>query len=82
VYQHLPVTKHQQSSLGGLQLGGLLMPNDTITISRVFLKDLISKIDRLSDYENDIDTLIFKLVRLRQLYNDLRKITSDMDREV
>jgi len=58
------------------------MPNDTITISRVFLKDLISKIDRLSDYENDIDTLIFKLVRLRQLYNDLRKITSDMDREV
>ncbi len=57
------------------------MPNDTITISRAFLKNLISKIDRLSDYVNDIDTLIFKLIRLRQLYNDFRKITSDMDRE-
>ena len=58
------------------------MPNDTITISRAFLKDLISKTDQLSDYVNDIDTLIFKLVRLRQLYNDLRKVISDMDREV
>lgn len=58
------------------------MSNDTIIISRAFLKDLISKTDQLSDYVNDIDILISKLVRLRQLYNDLRKIISDMDRGV